>query len=307
MSLPTTAQVKDFKLASINPQSVTGRQVAAYGIVTRPDGSVRFTIDRTSFGTDFTRQVQRGEVHEWTLTSRNRVGPVSHPFHIHVNPFEIFSMLDPQGVEHLDRDPVTQEVLPLWRDTVILHEGWKVSFRTAYRDFDGVFVNHCHILDHEDQGMMELVEIVPPPGAPATPGLPGLGRSLRPYPAPDWDLVTATGTPSRFSALPARPRLLVFFEGFGCLRCNGQIQDLAARYAEFQRLGLEIVAVSSDAPAKLQGALAAPPAAPFLHPGRWRPDGFPLLRLLLGGALARRFPRGCSRSGSVAKSLRSTL
>jgi len=31
---------------------------------------------------------------------------------------------------------------------------------SRYEDFDGVFVLHCHILDHEDGGMMQAVEIV---------------------------------------------------------------------------------------------------------------------------------------------------
>jgi FtsP/CotA-like multicopper oxidase with cupredoxin domain len=34
------------------------------------------------------------------------------------------------------------------------------ALRTRYEDFKGKFVLHCHILDHEDQGMMQAVEIV---------------------------------------------------------------------------------------------------------------------------------------------------
>jgi L-ascorbate oxidase len=34
--------------------------------------------------------------------------------------------------------------------------------RTAYQDFTGEFVMHCHILDHEDQGMMANVAVVSP-------------------------------------------------------------------------------------------------------------------------------------------------
>jgi L-ascorbate oxidase len=32
---------------------------------------------------------------------------------------------------------------------------------TRFADFTGKFVNHCHILGHEDRGMMQLVEVVP--------------------------------------------------------------------------------------------------------------------------------------------------
>ena len=35
-----------------------------------------------------------------------------------------------------------------------------VTFRMRFTDFTGKFVWHCHALDHEDMGMMELVEVV---------------------------------------------------------------------------------------------------------------------------------------------------
>jgi hypothetical protein len=33
--------------------------------------------------------------------------------------------------------------------------------RTRFADFTGSYVVHCHILIHEDRGMMQLVEVVP--------------------------------------------------------------------------------------------------------------------------------------------------
>ena len=39
----------------------------------------------------------------------------------------------------------------------------KVTIRQTYVDFTGTFVLHCHILAHEDRGMMELVRVVPEP------------------------------------------------------------------------------------------------------------------------------------------------
>jgi FtsP/CotA-like multicopper oxidase with cupredoxin domain len=47
-----------------------------------------------------------------------------------------------------------------WKDTIFVKNGYKVVFRTHYARFDGQFVLHCHILDHEDKGMMEKIEIV---------------------------------------------------------------------------------------------------------------------------------------------------
>ena len=37
---------------------------------------------------------------------------------------------------------------------------------TKYTEFTGRFVQHCHILNHEDQGMMEIIEIVDPSSGP---------------------------------------------------------------------------------------------------------------------------------------------
>jgi FtsP/CotA-like multicopper oxidase with cupredoxin domain len=149
--LPTNDVLKPWRLPSIEPSTVNGQQTATYGILN--SNGLQFTIDGKSFSDDNVRSLKLNNVEEWTVTSHNQVGPVSHPFHIHVNPFEVFSILNAQGVETLTE--------PIWKDTIILNEGWLVKFRTHYVEFTGKFVQHCHILDHEDQGMMQLIEIVP--------------------------------------------------------------------------------------------------------------------------------------------------
>lgn len=40
-----------------------------------------------------------------------------------------------------------------------------IPIYTRYLDYIGQFVMHCHILDHEDLGMMEVEEVVPDFGA----------------------------------------------------------------------------------------------------------------------------------------------
>ncbi len=79
-----------------------------------------------------------------------------HPYHIHVNPFEV-----------LTRDESGNIIDRYWRDTVLVFPpeagedpaNTEVEIRTRYENFDGSFVMHCHILDHEDRGMMEKVII----------------------------------------------------------------------------------------------------------------------------------------------------
>jgi FtsP/CotA-like multicopper oxidase with cupredoxin domain len=46
-------------------------------------------------------------------------------------------------------DPATNKVQPGY-----------IKMRTHFADFAGKFVNHCHILAHEDRGMMQLIEVV---------------------------------------------------------------------------------------------------------------------------------------------------
>jgi L-ascorbate oxidase len=43
---------------------------------------------------------------------------------------------------------------------------YTVIVRTRYQRYIGEYVLHCHILDHEDQGMMQNVQIVLPGAAP---------------------------------------------------------------------------------------------------------------------------------------------
>ncbi len=76
-----------------------------------------------------------------------------HPFHIHVNPFFVTHINDEQLEEN---DPLRR-----WQDTISLPPNGSVTFQTQYADFTGKFVIHCHILAHEDLGMMRAVEIVP--------------------------------------------------------------------------------------------------------------------------------------------------
>jgi FtsP/CotA-like multicopper oxidase with cupredoxin domain len=86
-------------------------------------------------------RLKKGDTEEWHITNKSAV---AHPFHIHVNAFQ---MLDDKG------KPAE------WRDTIIVPPNKTVKFRTRYERFSGDFVLHCHILFHEDLGMMQRVKI----------------------------------------------------------------------------------------------------------------------------------------------------
>ena len=85
-----------------------------------------------------------GTVEEWTLVNKT---DEQHPFHIHVNDFEVISI----GGEPYEAHGV--------QDTVPMLPGKDVVIRTHFTDFTGKFVFHCHILNHEDNGMMAVVDV----------------------------------------------------------------------------------------------------------------------------------------------------
>lgn len=116
-----------------------------------------------------------GDVDEWRLTSAD----APHPFHIHVNPFEIIAVnkqVTVDGVEttrDLTVEPdvdnegneIPTEYLGMkgaFKDTIILAPGAEVVVRSKYERYIGSFVLHCHILYHEDLGMMRNVRIIDP-------------------------------------------------------------------------------------------------------------------------------------------------
>jgi FtsP/CotA-like multicopper oxidase with cupredoxin domain len=48
---------------------------------------------------------------------------------------------------------------PVWRDTVIVPRNGSVTFRSRFLDFTGKYVLHCHMMNHEELGMMQVVEV----------------------------------------------------------------------------------------------------------------------------------------------------
>jgi L-ascorbate oxidase len=126
------------------------------------------------------RKLTLGTAEEWKLTS-NLAG---HPFHIHVNPFEIVRIVNDKypnvdvsapGADD-GGDPQYPGLKGVWKDTLWVKQGYTITIRTRYQRYIGEFVLHCHILDHEDQGMMQNVAIVLPGGTPASVNAPGDGH-----------------------------------------------------------------------------------------------------------------------------------
>lgn len=165
---------RDLSLAAFVPHEdvedaeIAGYQELSFSIDISGDRPL-FLIDGNSYAPDrIDRVLPLGAAEQWRLTSGTNP-PVGHPFHIHVNPFQIHAILDPDGqdvsVSGEPDDPQYAGLNGVWRDTVFVKPGYQVIIRTRYRRYIGQFVLHCHILDHEDQGMMQNVSIVIPSAA----------------------------------------------------------------------------------------------------------------------------------------------
>jgi FtsP/CotA-like multicopper oxidase with cupredoxin domain len=108
-------------------------------------GGMRFTIDGRTF--DPTRDdhtARLGSTEDWTITNTS---PMDHPFHLHVWPFHVLA------------DSTQTSPTAILQDVVLIPaRGW-VRLRIPFTDYPGRSVYHCHILDHEDAGMMATVNV----------------------------------------------------------------------------------------------------------------------------------------------------
>lgn len=172
------------------------RQHLAFALRGDPNAP-EFLVDGHSFGSaDMpTRNLKLGTAEEWVLEAHNELeGPASkavinHPFHIHVNPFTVsricknvaedapeeekaaaaandgcLDVTDPkysreQRLQWEGGDPQYVDLKGAWKDTLFVKQGYKVYTRTRYERYIGEYVLHCHILDHEDSGMMQRVNV----------------------------------------------------------------------------------------------------------------------------------------------------
>ena len=106
---------------------------------------------------------------EWIIYNYTNI---AHPFHIHMAPFQVVEIYNPTHAEEpIKYDPETAP----WNDTfeippfkfypVTETEPAKevpgyLKIRLRFTDFWGKYVFHCHLLAHEDQGMMQTIHVM---------------------------------------------------------------------------------------------------------------------------------------------------
>ena len=115
----------------------------AMGMVRGRGMGMRFLINGREF--DHARiddRVRLGDVEEWEYINNT---DMDHPMHVHTNAFQ--------------RVGADGQAEPAWLDGIVVPARRRERIRIRFTDFVGATVQHCHILDHEDLGMMSTIQV----------------------------------------------------------------------------------------------------------------------------------------------------
>jgi FtsP/CotA-like multicopper oxidase with cupredoxin domain len=141
---PEAARLRDLRNEPFAARRTLDFDMGMGGMMMGGGGMGSFTINGKEFDPGRVDEtVRSGTVEEWTLANSS---PMDHPMHLHVWPMQIVE----DGGRNLSE--------PTWQDVVTIPAGGKVKVLIAFDDFSGRTVFHCHILDHEDLGMMGTIE-----------------------------------------------------------------------------------------------------------------------------------------------------
>ncbi len=156
-----------------------------------------YAFEGTAFPNVPLIQPRLGSVEEWSFVNNNND---EHPIHVHVNDFQVTSYFDPTtglktGPDTWGEDNVNVPAPTLYGDETVVQPG-ALSLRTKFEDYTGLFVMHCHRLNHEDNGLMALVNVIPAVStyAVAVPGSQGHPAEVKVYDGKG-DTLVATVTP----------------------------------------------------------------------------------------------------------------
>jgi FtsP/CotA-like multicopper oxidase with cupredoxin domain len=92
----------------------------------------------------------------WELYNNS---PVPHPVHLHGNQFQILERQVDSNTNAIWQTVSGGFVDDGLNDTVLVMPGERVKILVSFLDYTGLFVYHCHLLEHEDMGMMRNYKV----------------------------------------------------------------------------------------------------------------------------------------------------
>jgi FtsP/CotA-like multicopper oxidase with cupredoxin domain len=143
--------------------------------------AVLYMFDPAAFPNVPLIQPRLNTVEEWRITNFNND---AHPMHIHVNDFQVTAIDDPNrgktGVQPWGLDNVNVPA-PIFDDNHVVTTPASLTLRQEFLEFAGTYVIHCHRLNHEDNGLMATISVIPEVStyAVAIPGGKGKPASVQ--------------------------------------------------------------------------------------------------------------------------------
>lgn len=159
-----------------------------------------YAFDGQAFPNTPIIQPRLNSIEEWKFVNNNND---EHPIHVHVNDFQVVECSDPTnnvhtGPDNFSIDNANTPAPKMDSDENVTQPGI-LAFRTRFDEYTGVYVTHCHRLNHEDNGLMSLINVIPASSiyAVAIPGAPGRAAEIHLYDGDD-DRLVATVLPFPF-------------------------------------------------------------------------------------------------------------
>ncbi|MFO0666300.1 MAG: multicopper oxidase family protein [Polyangiaceae bacterium] len=142
---PVPAESPPAKLATIETLSVEGKTPRMIELSEVPKGNpTAFGIDGKTGADIGVFHAKAGTRERWIVENATNM---DHPFHLHGFFFQVLAM---NGVPRTTRE---------WKDTVNLRPHDRVEFIADFDRRPGMWMFHCHILDHTDHGMMAMLHV----------------------------------------------------------------------------------------------------------------------------------------------------
>ena len=143
-----------------------------------------YAFDGSAFPNVPLIQPRLNSVEEWRFINHNND---EHPIHVHVNDFQVIEYFDPTiglrtGPDKFAIDNANAPAPTMHGDESVIEPG-VLTIRTRFDEYTGLYVMHCHRLNHEDNGLMALINVIPAVSvyAVAISGAPGRPAEVRLY------------------------------------------------------------------------------------------------------------------------------
>lgn len=99
--------------------------------------------------------VRMGTTEVWEFVNDSGMMPMAHSMHLHDQQFQVLERRHGPGSGGVRDGFVDQG----WKDTVLVLPGERVKLLMRFQDYAGLYLYHCHMLEHEDSGMMRNYRI----------------------------------------------------------------------------------------------------------------------------------------------------